>query len=82
MKYYKDDLFYYYEIVKLNIKKYKMMANLTQHQLAELTDISQKYLFQNMIDKYYFILTVIGKVKLINCYNFIPKKVFYLIFSF
>lgn len=65
MKYDKNDPFYYYEIVRLNIKKYRTMANLTQHELAELTGISQKYLSQiesNIKDKKYFTLTVIGKI--------------------
>lgn len=65
MKYDKDDPFYYYEIVILNIKKNRIKANLTQHQLAELTGISQKYLSQiesDIKDKKYFTLTVIGKI--------------------
>lgn len=65
MKYDKNDPFYYYEIVRLNIKKYRVKANLTQHELAELTGISQKYLSQiesDIKDKKYFTLTVIGKI--------------------
>ena len=34
------DDYYYYDIVRKNIKKYRKLANLTQQELADLIDVS------------------------------------------
>ena len=42
-KYTLDDE-YYYKIIRKNIKKYRLMNNLTQQQLADMTEISREYI--------------------------------------
>lgn len=35
---------YYYKIIRKNIKKYRRLKGLTQQNLADLADISRKYI--------------------------------------
>lgn len=58
------DDYYYYDIVRKNIKKYRKKANLTQQELADLIDISMHYISQIESAKpnKYFTLVVIGRI--------------------
>ncbi len=60
---FKDD-YYYYDIVRKNIKKYRKMANLTQQELADRIDVSMHYISQIESAKpnKYFTLVVIGRI--------------------
>ena len=46
MNYNFHDDYYYYDIVRKNIRKYRKMANLTQQQLADAIDVSMHYISQ------------------------------------
>jgi len=35
---------YYYSVVRRNIKKYRLQKNLTQQDLADMTDLSREYI--------------------------------------
>ena len=35
---------YYYEVIRKNIRKYRLEQNLTQQDLADMTDISREYI--------------------------------------
>ena len=56
--------YYYYNIVRLNIKKYRKMANLTQQQLADKIDVSMHYISQieSANPNKYFTLVIIGRI--------------------
>ena len=58
------DDYYYYEIVRKNIKKYRKLANLTQQALADKADITMHYVSQIESQKThkYFTLVVIGRI--------------------
>ena len=58
------DDYYYYDIVRKNIKKYRKSKGLTQQQLADLANITMHYLSQiESGNPYkYFTLVVIGKI--------------------
>ena len=43
-KAYIHDNEYYYSIIRKNIKKYRLEKNLTQQDLADVTDISREYI--------------------------------------
>lgn len=60
---FKDD-YYYYDIVRKNIKKYRKMASLTQQELADKIDVSMHYISQieSTKTKKYFTLVVIGRI--------------------
>lgn len=63
----KDNLhddYYYYNIVRKNIKKYRKIKGYTQQELADKVDVSMHYISQieaNSIQKY-FTLVVIGRI--------------------
>ena len=38
--------YYYYDIVRKNIKKYRKLANLTQQELADKIEVSMHYISQ------------------------------------
>ena len=38
--------YYYYDIVRKNIKKYRKTANLTQQELADKIEVSMHYISQ------------------------------------
>lgn len=56
--------YYYYDIVRKNIKKYRMLANVTQQELAEMIDVSNHYISQIETGKpnKYFTLVIIGRI--------------------
>ena len=56
--------YYYYNIVRINIKKHRKMANLTQQQLADKIDVSMHYISQieSANPNKYFTLVVIGRI--------------------
>ena len=56
------DDYYYYNIVRKNIKKYRKKAGLTQQQLADLIGVSMHYISQIESAKpyKYFTLIIIG----------------------
>ena len=43
-KAYIHDNEYYYSIIRKNIRKYRLEKNLTQQDLADVTDISREYI--------------------------------------
>ncbi len=58
------DDYYYYNIVRKNIKKYRKKAGLTQQQLADLIGASMHYISQIESAKpyKYFTLIIIGRI--------------------
>lgn len=58
------DDYYYYDVVRKNIKKYRRMSGLTQEELAEMVDVSLNYISQ-IESKHcnkYFTLNLIGRI--------------------
>ncbi len=58
------DDYYYYDIVRKNIRKYRKLANLTQQELADEIDVSMHYISQIESAKpnKYFTLVIIGRI--------------------
>ena len=58
------DDYYYYDIVRKNIKKYRKSASLTQQELADKIEVSMHYISQIESAKpnKYFTLVVIGRI--------------------
>ena len=56
--------YYYYDIVRKNIKKYRKTANLTQQELADKREVSMHYISQieSANPNKYFTLVVIGRI--------------------
>ncbi len=56
--------YYYYDIVRKNIKKYRKLANLTQQELADKIEVSMHYISQIESAKpnKYFTLVIIGRI--------------------
>ena len=56
--------YYYYDIVRKNIKKYRKTANLTQQELADKIEVSMHYISQieSANPNKYFTLVVIGRI--------------------
>lgn len=56
--------YYYYNIVRKNIKKYRTLANITQQELADRIDVSMHYISQieSANPNKYFTLVVIGRI--------------------
>ena len=57
------DDYYYYDIVRKNIKKYRRMAGITQQELADRVGVSMHYISQieSANPNKYFTLVVIGR---------------------
>ena len=55
---------YYYEIVRLNIKRYRLENNLTQQDLADLTGLSRQYIcdIENKSRNKHLTITVLGRI--------------------
>ena len=55
---------YYYSIIRHNIRKYRLKNNLTQQDLADMTDISREYIsdIENDKRKKHFTINVIGRI--------------------
>lgn len=58
------DDYYYYDIVRKNIKKYRKIAGLTQQELADIIGVSMHYISQIESAKpyKYFTLVIIGRI--------------------
>lgn len=58
------DDYYYYDIARKNIKKYRKSANLTQQELADKIEVSMHYISQIESAKpnKFFTLVVIGRI--------------------
>ena len=58
------DDYYYYDIFRKNIKKYRKTANLTQQELADKIEVSMHYISQieSANPNKYFTLVVIGRI--------------------
>lgn len=58
------DDYYYYNIVRKNIKKYRTIANITQQELADRIDVSMHYISQieSANPNKYFTLVIIGRI--------------------
>ena len=56
--------YYYYDIVRKNIKKYRKIAGLTQQELADMIGVSMHYISQIESAKpyKYFTLIIIGRI--------------------
>lgn len=56
--------YYYYDIVRKNIKQYRKTANLTQQELADKIEVSMHYISQieSANPNKYFTLVVIGRI--------------------
>lgn len=55
---------YYYQIVRKNIRKYRTEQNLTQQELAEMTDMSREYItdIENESRNKHLTITVLGRI--------------------
>lgn len=56
--------YYYYDIVRKNIKKWRMTEGITQQELADRIDVSMHYISQieSGTRNKYFTLIVIGRI--------------------
>lgn len=63
-KAYTHDDEYYYQIVRQNIRKYRTARNLTQQELAEMTDMSREYItdIENESRNKHLTITVLGRI--------------------
>ena len=63
-KAYTHDDEYYYQIVRQNIRKYRTEQNLTQQDLAEMTDMSREYItdIENESRNKHPTITVLGRI--------------------
>lgn len=55
---------YYYTIIRKNIKRYRCIKNLTQQDLADMTDMSREYIcdIENESRKKHFTIHVLGRI--------------------
>ena len=55
---------YYYEIVRANIKKYRIANNLTQQDLADLSGVSRKYIcdIENKNRNKHITIAILGRI--------------------
>ena len=62
-KYIIDDE-YYYSIIRSNIKKYRLEKNLTQQQLADMTEISREYIcdVENESRNKHITISLLGRI--------------------
>lgn len=58
------DDYYYYDIARKNIKKYRKIAGLTQQELADMIGVSMHYISQieSANPNKYFTLVIIGRI--------------------
>ena len=56
--------YYYYNIVRVNIRKFRLKKNLTQAKLAELASISSDYLceIESLSKQKTFSIAVLGRI--------------------
>lgn len=55
---------YYYQIVRKNIRKYRKEQNLTQQNLADMTDMSREYIcdIENESRNKHVTISVLGRI--------------------
>lgn len=55
---------YYYKIIRKNIKNYRLSKNLTQQDLADMTDLSREYItdIENDSRNKHFTIAVVGRI--------------------
>ena len=55
---------YYYEIIRENIKKYRLKHNLTQQDLADLTGLSRQYIcdIENKNRNKHLTIAILGRI--------------------
>lgn len=70
------DDYYYYNIVRKNIKKYRKKAGLTQQQLADLIGVSMHYISQIESAKPYKYFTLIIIRRIADALNIDIKYLF------
>ncbi len=58
------DDYYYYDVVRKNIKKYRKIAGITQQELADRVGITMHYISQieSANPNKYFTLVIIGRI--------------------
>lgn len=63
-KCYINDNEYYYNIVSKNIRKLRLEQNLTQQDLADMTELSREYIYdiESETRKKFFTLWVVGRI--------------------
>ena len=63
-KAYIHDNEYYYSIIRKNIKKYRLEKNLTQQDLADMTDISREYIcdIENERRNKHITISLLGRI--------------------
>lgn len=71
---------YYYDILKRNIRKYRMLKKLTQQQLADLTFLSVDYIceIESLKKKKSFSIVTLGRIAyvlVIDIREFFDKSV-------
>lgn len=56
--------YYYYDIVRKNIRKYRIEANCTQQQLADLVGVSMNYIahLESKNFQKYFTINLVGRI--------------------
>ena len=55
---------YYYSIIRKNIKKYRLENNLTQQELADMTEISREYIcdMENESRNKHITISLLGRI--------------------
>ena len=55
---------YYYAIIRVNVRKYRKEKNLTQQDLADMTDLSREYIcdIENESRNKHLTITVLGRI--------------------
>lgn len=63
-KSYTHDDEYYYQIVRDNVRKYRSEQNLTQQDLADMTDMSREYIcdIENKSRNKHVTISVLGRI--------------------
>ena len=63
-KAYIHDNEYYYSIIRKNIKKFRLERNLTQQDLADMTEMSREYIcdIENEKRNKYLTIAVLGRI--------------------
>ena len=70
---------YYYSLVRINVRKYRNERNLTQQDLADMTDLSREYIcdIENESRNKHVTIYVLGRIAEaleVNIQDFFNKK--------